>query len=30
MMIEKECGTFDKAQFPAIWEVAEDRQGKKW
>ncbi|KAL2132804.1 hypothetical protein VTI74DRAFT_3373 [Chaetomium olivicolor] len=27
MMVEKECGTFDEAIFPTLWEPTEDEQG---
>ena len=29
MMIEKECGTFDNATFPALWEPITGQNGVK-
>lgn len=30
-MVEKECGTFDKAIFPSIWEPIGDQHGlRRW
>ncbi|KAH6845633.1 SNF2 family N-terminal domain-containing protein [Chaetomium sp. MPI-CAGE-AT-0009] len=29
MMVEKECGTFDEAVFPTLWEPTTDEQGLK-